>query len=223
MSGTVRFITNKPDLTEVTRSRSAARCQREGRQRAVSGRERWRTSRSSRTSSARAPWCGVTPAAAAIDQPAAAFTHEDVNDQTVWGGRLSLASQVTDQLQDHADGSVPGEPRPTARGISSSATAGPYQNISPTHRAVRGRDQAVRPHRRPWEKAGADVMIGDGTPNRRSSSTLLASAGGRCFLDHSLATTAVDFALLTPGISTAPAVVFCGHGVNTHGVVKIVR
>lgn len=129
MSGTVRFITNKPDLSQTSFGFSGSAASVKDGNELFQGEVVANVPLIQDKLGARAVVWGDT-GGGYIDQNRNGVQHEDVNDQTVWGGRLSLASQVTDKLkvtlmglyqESEADGSQYfefGQPD--------------YQNISPT-------------------------------------------------------------------------------------------
>jgi outer membrane receptor protein involved in Fe transport len=129
MSGTVRFITNKPDLGKQSFSFSGAAASVKDGNPFYQGEAVANLPIIDDKLGVRAVVWGDT-GGGYIDQTRNGVTHDDVNDQTVWGTRLSLASQLNDQLKvtvmglyqkSQADGSQYFE-----------FSQGPYRNISPT-------------------------------------------------------------------------------------------
>jgi outer membrane receptor protein involved in Fe transport len=129
MSGTVRFITNKPDLSKASFGFTGSAAGVKGGNELFQGEAMANVPLIEDKLGARAVVWGDT-GGGYINQNRNGVLDEDVNDQTVWGGRLSLASQVTDAFkvtlmglyqESEADGSQYfefGQPD--------------YQNISPT-------------------------------------------------------------------------------------------
>lgn len=129
MSGTVRFIANKPDLSEPEFSFAGSAASVKDGNELFQGEAMANVPLIQDKLGARVVVWG-DDGGGYIDQSSSAGFAEDVNDQTVWGGRLILASQVTDALkitltglyqESEADGSQYfefGQPD--------------YQNISPT-------------------------------------------------------------------------------------------
>ncbi|HEY0683486.1 MAG TPA: TonB-dependent receptor [Steroidobacter sp.] len=129
MSGTVRFITNKPDLSQSAFGFSGSAASVKDGNELYQGEFMANVPLIQDKLGARAVVWGDS-GGGYIDQTSSAGFAENVNDQSIWGGRLILASQVTDALkvtatglyqESEADGSQYfefGEPD--------------YQNISPT-------------------------------------------------------------------------------------------
>jgi outer membrane receptor protein involved in Fe transport len=129
MSGTVRFITNKPDLSKASFGFTGSAASVKDGNELFQGEAVANLPIIEDKLGMRAVVWGDT-GGGYIDQNRNGRQYEDVNDQTVWGGRLSLASQVTDSFkvtlmglyqESKADGSQYfefGQPD--------------YQNISPT-------------------------------------------------------------------------------------------
>jgi outer membrane receptor protein involved in Fe transport len=129
MSGTVRFITNKPDLEKQSFSFSGSAASVKDGNPFYQGEAVANLPIIDDKLGMRAVVWGDT-GGGYIDQTRNGVKHDDVNDQTVWGTRLSLASQITDQLkvsvmglyqESKADGSQYFE-----------FSEGAYDNISPT-------------------------------------------------------------------------------------------
>ncbi|HEY0941299.1 MAG TPA: TonB-dependent receptor [Steroidobacter sp.] len=129
MSGTVRFITNKPDLSKASFAFTGAAAGVKDGNELFQGEAVANVPLIQDKLGARAVVWGDT-GGGYIDQNRDSRRFEDVNDQTVWGGRLSLTSHVTDAFkvtvmglyqESEADGSQYfefGQPE--------------YQNVSPT-------------------------------------------------------------------------------------------
>jgi outer membrane receptor protein involved in Fe transport len=98
MSGTVRFITNKPDLSKSSFGFTASGAGVKDGNELFQGEAMANVPLIQDKLGARAVVWGDT-GGGYIDQNRNGVQHDDVNDQTVWGGRLSLASQVTDAFK----------------------------------------------------------------------------------------------------------------------------
>jgi outer membrane receptor protein involved in Fe transport len=129
MSGTVRFITNKPDLSKQEFALSGSAANVKDGNPFYQGEAVANLPIIEDKLGARAVVWGDS-GGGYIQQRSANGTFDDVNDQTVWGGRLALKSEISDRLsvtltslyqESEADGSQYfefGQPD--------------YQNISPT-------------------------------------------------------------------------------------------
>ncbi|MBL8269406.1 TonB-dependent receptor [Steroidobacter sp.] len=129
MSGTVRFITNTPDLEKQSFSFSGAAASVKDGNPFYQGEAVANLPIIDDKLGMRAVVWGDS-GGGYIDQNRNGTQHDDVNDQSVWGTRLTLASQITEQFkvtvmglyqESDADGSQYFE-----------FSEGPYRNISPT-------------------------------------------------------------------------------------------
>lgn len=98
MSGTVRFITNTPDLSRTSFGFTGAAAGVRGGNELLQGEAIANVPLIQDRLGARAVVWGDT-GGGYIEQHRNGRRFEDVNDQRVWGGRLSLASRVTDALK----------------------------------------------------------------------------------------------------------------------------
>ena len=128
MSGTVRFITNKPDLSKQEFAFTGSAASVKDGNPFYQGEAVANLPITDKLGARAVVW-GDT-GGGYIDQDRNGSRHDDVNDQTVWGTRLTLASKLTDQLsvtlmglyqESEADGSQYFE-----------FGQGEYRNISPT-------------------------------------------------------------------------------------------
>src|SRR5687767_7427244 len=129
MSGTVRFITNKPDLSKQSFALTGSAASVQDGNELFQGEAVANLPLVTDKVGLRAVAWGDT-GGGYIDQQRNGTLHEDVNDQTVWGTRLTLGSKLTEALsltvmglyqQSEADGSQYFE-----------FGRGAYRNISPT-------------------------------------------------------------------------------------------
>lgn len=98
MSGTVRFITNKPDLSKQEFALSGSAADVKDGNPFYQGEAVANLPVIDDQLGVRAVVWGDS-GGGYIDQKRNGSAFEDVNDQTVWGGRVSLASQATEQLK----------------------------------------------------------------------------------------------------------------------------
>jgi iron complex outermembrane recepter protein len=129
MSGTVRFITNQPDLSKQSLALTGSAASVQDGNELFQGEAVANLPLVTDKVGLRAVAWGDT-GGGYIDQQRNGTMHEDVNDQTVWGTRLTLGSKLTDALsltvmglyqESEADGSQYFE-----------FGRGAYRNISPT-------------------------------------------------------------------------------------------
>lgn len=129
MSGTVRFVTNKPDLSQPAFSFSGSAAGVKDGNELFQGEAMANVPLIADKLGARAVVWGDS-GGGYIDQRSSAGFAEDVNDQTLWGGRLALASQLTSALKVTATGLYQ---ESEADGSQYFEFGQPdYQNISPT-------------------------------------------------------------------------------------------
>ncbi len=129
MSGTVRFITNKPDLSNSEFGFSGSAASVKDGNELYQGEFMANVPLIQDKLGARAVVWGDS-GGGYIDQRSAAGYKENVNDQSIWGGRLILASQITDALKITATGLYQ---ETEADGSQYFEFGQPdYRNISPT-------------------------------------------------------------------------------------------
>ncbi|MBM0104386.1 TonB-dependent receptor [Steroidobacter sp. S1-65] len=129
MSGTVRFITNKPDLSRSSFGFSGSAASVKDGNELYQGEFMANVPLIQDKLGARAVVWGDS-GGGYIDQTSSAGYAENVNDHSIWGGRLILASQVTDALKVTATGLYQ---ESEADGSQYFEFGQPdYQNISPT-------------------------------------------------------------------------------------------
>jgi len=129
MSGTVRFITNKPDLSQPSFGFSGSAASVKDGNELFQGEFMANVPLIQDKLGARAVVWGDS-GGGYIDQTSSAGYKENVNDQSIWGGRLILASQLSDALKITATGLYQ---QTEADGSQYFEFGQPdYQNISPT-------------------------------------------------------------------------------------------
>ncbi|MEI9851992.1 MAG: TonB-dependent receptor plug domain-containing protein [Sphingomonas sp.] len=129
MSGTVRFITNKPDLDTVSFSAAASGASVKGGNFLYGGEAVANLPIVEDALGARAVVWSEN-GGGYIDQTRRGIALEDVNDQTIWGGRVMLASKIADSLTVAATALYQKSKADGAQYFEFGR--GAYNNVSPT-------------------------------------------------------------------------------------------